>query len=51
MHPEIVQALMNERVREAHGAAAVWGRRGRVRRPRVLSRYPRLRSAWTAKTA
>jgi hypothetical protein len=52
MHPEIVQALMAERVREAHGRAVAWRWRESVRRrPRVLSRHPRPRPAWTAKPA
>ena len=50
MHPEIVQALMAERVRESHAAVA-WRRdRDHVRRPRLLSRYPRPRTAWTTRT-
>jgi hypothetical protein len=48
MHPEIIQALMAERVRESY-ATVTW-RRDRVRRPRFLSRYPRPRTAWTTRT-
>jgi hypothetical protein len=47
MHPEILRALMNERVREARAGAV-----GRVRRrPRLLPRVPRPRPAWAAKAA
>lgn len=52
MHPEIVRALMTARVHDAHRNAAAWRWRGRVgRRPRILSRYSRLRPAWVTKTA
>jgi hypothetical protein len=50
MHPEIVQALMTERVREAHAAAAV-RRERRVFRPRLLSRNPRPRTTWATRAA
>jgi hypothetical protein len=50
MHPEIIRALMAERVRQSH-ADATTHRRDRVRRPRLwLSRYPRPRAAWTTRT-
>ncbi len=51
MHPEITQALMAERVREHHAAAAVWRTRDARRRPRILPRSPRLRAAWAARWA
>ena len=51
MHPEILQALMTERVREAHATAAAVQRERRVRRPRLLSRGPRPRPTWTTRAA
>ncbi|MFB9840078.1 hypothetical protein [Actinoallomurus acaciae] len=52
MHPEIARALMTARVQDAHRKAAARRWRGGVRRrPRILSRYPRLRPAWVTKTA
>jgi hypothetical protein len=49
MHPEIIQALMAERVRESHAAGAT-RRRDHVRRSRFLSRNPRPRATWTTRT-
>jgi hypothetical protein len=48
MHPEIMRALMNERVREVQATAA-WRYRG-VRLPRRLFRNRRPRTAWTTRT-
>jgi hypothetical protein len=48
MYPHLVQALMNERVREAQVSAAA-RRLGRVRGPRILPRTPRPRPAWAAR--
>jgi hypothetical protein len=50
MHPEIVQALMNERVREAHAAAVVRHDR-RVLRPLRLSRNAGPRTTWSTRAA
>jgi hypothetical protein len=47
-HPEIIRALMNERVREAQ-ASATWHEHG-GRRPLRLFRSPRPRTAWTTRT-
>jgi hypothetical protein len=48
MHPEIIRALMDERVREAQ-ATELWRYRG-TRLPRRLFRSPRPRTAWTTRT-
>ncbi|MDN3356708.1 hypothetical protein [Actinomadura sp. DC4] len=48
MHPEIVRALMNERVREAQASAAV--REHGTRRPLWPFRDARPRTAWKTRT-
>src|SRR3569833_1026848 len=48
MHPEIIRALMDERVREAQ-ATELRRYRG-TRQPRRLFRCPRPRTAWTTWT-
>ena len=50
MHPDIVRALMNERVREAQ-AAAVSRHDRRVLRPLRLFRSPRPCPTWSTRAA